>query len=89
QYCAKAMRYYPRLGVGEFQMESGVLKPGDEVIVTGPVTGALIFKVDELRLDRDPEPEVVKGQLFSLPVPERIRPGDRLYLWADTASLRK
>ena len=89
QYCAKAMRYYPRLGVGEFLMESGALKPGDEVVVTGPITGALIFKVDELRLDRDPEPEVVKGQLFSLPVPERIRPGDRLYLWAETASVEK
>ncbi len=89
QYCAKAVRYYPRLGVGEFVMESGVLKPGDEVVVTGPVTGALIFNVEELRLDRDAEPEVVKGQVFSLPVPERIRPGDRLYLWADTANVRK
>ena len=89
QYCAKAIRYYPRLGVGEFVMESGVLKPGDEVVVTGPVTGALIFNVEELRLDRDAEPEVVKGQVFSLPVPERIRPGDRLYLWADTAKIKK
>lgn len=89
QYCAKAMRYYPKLGVGEFLMESGRLKPGDEVVVTGPTTGALIFDVKELRLDRDPEPEVVKGQLFSLPVPERIRPGDRLYLWLPTDHIKK
>lgn len=89
QYCAKALRYYPRLGVGEFLMESGELQPGVEVIVTGPVTGALIFNVEQLRLDRDPEPRVVKGQIFSLPVPSRIRPGDRLYLWAETAAAKK
>ena len=89
KYCAKAVRYYPRLGVGEFLMESGALKPSDEVVETGPTTGALIFKVEELRLDRDPEPEVVKGQLFSLPVPERVRPGDRLYLWAPTDQIHK
>ena len=80
-YCAKALRYYPRLGVGEFLMEAGRLEPGDEVLVTGPVTGLLEFQVEQLRLERDPEPFVEKGNIFSLPVPAKVRPGDRLYLW--------
>lgn len=80
-YCAKALRYYPRLGVGEFLMESGTLRPGDEVLIIGPNTGVLEFTVDELRLDRDPEEQITKGQIFSLPVPSRIRPGDKLYHW--------
>lgn len=83
EYVAKGVRYYDRLGVGEFQMECGVLHPGDEVVVTGPTTGALIFKVEELRLTTDPVPEVKKGDRFSLPVPARIRPSDRLYLWRE------
>ncbi|MDE6741081.1 MAG: U32 family peptidase, partial [Muribaculaceae bacterium] len=83
EYVAKGVRYYDKLGVGEFQMESGVLKPGDEVVVTGPTTGALIFKVEELRLTTAPVPEVKKGDRFSLPVPAKIRASDRLYLWRD------
>lgn len=83
QYVAKANRYFSKLGVGEFRMESGELHPGDEVIVTGPTTGALIFKVDELRLEVDPVPMVKKGDVFSLPVPSKIRPSDRLYIWKD------
>lgn len=83
EYVAKGIRYYDRLGVGEFQMESGVLRPGDEVVVTGPTTGALIFKVEELRLTTDPVPEVKKGDRFSLPVPAKIRASDRLYLWRE------
>ena len=83
EYVAKGIRYYDRLGVGEFQMESGVLRPGNEVVVTGPTTGALIFKVEELRLTTDPVAEVKKGDRFSLPVPAKIRASDRLYLWRE------
>lgn len=83
-YIAKATRYFSKLGVGEFQMLSGELHPGDEVIITGPTTGALIFRAEELRLEYDPVERVCKGQLFSMPVPAKIRPSDRLYLWKET-----
>lgn len=81
RYVAKATRYFPRLGVGEFRLEAGELHPGDEVVLIGKTTGTLIFNIEQLRLDVDPVPEVRKGKLFSMPVPEKIRPGDRLYLW--------
>lgn len=81
RYVAKALRYFSALGVGEFKLESGELHPGDEVILTGPTTGAENFTVEQLRLDRDPVPVVKKGQVFSTPVPCKVRPSDRLYLW--------
>ncbi len=81
QYAAKAGKYYSRLGVGEFLMEAGELNVGDEVVITGPTTGARIFTVEELRFDLKPVDKVVKGQLFSLPVPAKTRPADRLYVW--------
>lgn len=80
-YAAKAIRHFPKIGVGEFQMEAGELKAGDEVVITGPTTGALIFKVEELRLELKPVETVRKGDRFSLPVPAKVRPSDRLYLW--------
>ncbi len=84
RYAAKTIRYFSKLGVGEFMMESGELKTGDEVVLTGPTTGALIFKVDELRYDLQPVDKVRKGDLFSMPVPEKVRPSDKLYLWEET-----
>ena len=84
RYIAKTTRYFSKLGVAEFRMESGELKVGDEVIVTGPTTGALIFKAEELRLDAGPVESVKKGDLFAMPVPEKVRLSDRLYLWEET-----
>ncbi|MCH5224058.1 MAG: U32 family peptidase [Muribaculaceae bacterium] len=83
-FIAKAVRYFSKLGVGEFRMESGELRPGDEVILTGPTTGVQIFKAEELRLEVDPVAVVKKGDLFSMPVPSKIRPSDRLYIWKES-----
>ncbi|MBD5221078.1 MAG: U32 family peptidase [Bacteroidales bacterium] len=85
RYIAKGVRYYPKLGVGEFLMEAGELHPDDEIVITGTDTGAIIMKAGELRLEYDPVDVVRKGQNFSLKVPRRIRPSDRMYLWEETA----
>ncbi len=80
-YVAKAIRHFTKIGIGEFQMEAGELRPGDEVVVTGPTTGALIFNVEELRVDLRPVEVIRKGDRFSMPVPDKVRASDRLYLW--------
>lgn len=80
-YAAKTMRWFSKIGIGEFLMEAGELHIGDEVVITGPTTGALIFTVEELRFDLQPVECVKKGQLFSMPVPAKVRPSDKLYLW--------
>ncbi|MCM1369266.1 MAG: U32 family peptidase [Candidatus Amulumruptor caecigallinarius] len=82
-YAAKAIRHFGKIGVGEFLMEAGELHIGDEIVITGPTTGALIMKVEELRFDLNPVESVVKGQLFSMPVPDKIRPSDKLYVWKE------
>ncbi|MDE6283644.1 MAG: U32 family peptidase [Muribaculaceae bacterium] len=81
EYCAKGIRYFSRLGVAEFYMESGQLNRGDEIVITGPTTGTLILTLDEIRVDLKPVDTVTKGQSFSIPVPSKIRPSDKLYLW--------
>lgn len=81
RYVAKGVRYFPKLGVAEFFMEGSGLEVGDEVVITGPTTGALIFKVSEIRVDLKPVESAIKGESFSMPVPAKIRPGDRLYVW--------
>ncbi len=83
-YVAKGVRYFSNIGVAEFLVESGEIAVGDEIIITGPTTGALILTVDELRVDLKPVDKAVKGQSVSLKVPEKIRPSDRLYVWRET-----
>ena len=83
-YTAKGVKYYSKLGVGEFLMEAGELHVGDEIIVTGPTTGALIIKVDDIRVNCKSVEKAVKGDAFSIPVPAKIRPSDRLYRWLPT-----
>ena len=84
QYAAKGIRYFSNIGVAEFQMESGKLCVGDEIVITGPTTGAIITKVDEIRVDLKPVEKTVKGERFSIKVAEKVRPSDRLYRWVST-----
>ena len=81
RYAAKGIRYFSKLGVGEFLMEAGELNVGDEVVITGPTTGAVIITVEDIRVDLKSVPRAVKGDSFSMPVPSKIRPSDRLYIW--------
>ena len=56
---------------------------GDEIVITGPTTGAMIIKVEEIRVNLKPVEKAVKGDSFSIPVPSKVRPSDRLYRWQE------
>lgn len=62
-------------------MENGELHCGDELVITGPTTGAIIITADELRVDLKPVDTVRKGESFSLKVPKKVRPSDKMYVW--------
>lgn len=78
-YIGKGMKYFSKLGVAEFLMETQSLKVGDEILITGPTTGAVFQTVEEIRVDLKPVQETVKGELFSIKVNDKIRPSDKLF----------
>ncbi len=84
-YVAKGVKYFSRLGVGEFLMEAGELHVGDEIIITGPTTGAMMITIEDIQVGCRSVEKAVKGDAFSIPVPAKIRPSDRLYRWDKTA----
>ena len=84
-YVAKGVKYFSRLGVGEFIMEAGELHVGDEIIITGPTTGAMMITVEDIQVDCRSVEKAVKGDAFSIPVPANVRPSARLYRWQTTA----
>ena len=81
------MKYFSNIGVAEFLMETQSLKVGDEILITGPTTGAVFMTIDELRVDYKVVNEAVKGDLVSFKVNEKIRPSDKLFKLVKNESL--
>ncbi len=78
-YIGKSLNYFSKLGVAEFKMESHDLEVGDEVLITGPTTGVIQMTINEIRVDLQSVEKTVKGEKFSIPVPEKVRKADKLY----------
>lgn len=78
-YIGKGIKYFSNIGVAEFLMETQSLKVGDEILITGPTTGAVSQIVDEIRVNLEAVNETVKGEKFSIKLNEKIRPSDKLF----------
>ncbi len=78
-YVGKGIKYFSRLGVGEFYIEAGEVCVGDRLVIIGPTTGVVYIEATEIHFDNGPVEKAVKGQAVSIPVSEKIRPSDKLY----------
>lgn len=78
-YIGKGVKYFSRSGIGEFVLESHSLSRGNKIMITGPTTGYIEAVADEIRVDDNVVNCVEKGQHFSIPIPQKIRPSDKLY----------
>ncbi|MDD4610214.1 MAG: U32 family peptidase [Bacteroidaceae bacterium] len=78
-YVGKAIKHFGNLGVTEFLVETQSVKPGDELLITGPTTGAVFITAEDIRVDLKSTDEAVKGDYFSIKTNEKIRPNDQLY----------
>ena len=84
-YCGKVTNWFARIGVAEIQVESAPLRVGDSVMVIGSGTGVVEFTAEDIRVDFQQVQEAPKGSRCSVAVPsgERLRRGDKLYLWIE------
>lgn len=78
-YLGKGNKYYPKIGVGEFIIESGQLKPGDMLMMTGPKYGMVKEKLETLIVNGERSYEAGKGDKITFPVAAKITAGDKLY----------
>ncbi|HET6556281.1 MAG TPA: U32 family peptidase, partial [Prolixibacteraceae bacterium] len=79
---------YSNLRVAEFKLETGPLKVGDEIYITGPTTGLIQTIVEEIQLDQQPVTEAPKGSYISIPMDTKIRKSDKLYKVVDATEVR-
>lgn len=78
-YVGKGVKFFSRLGVGEFYIEAGEISVGDKLVIIGPTTGVIYVDAAEIHYDNGPVEKATKGMAVSIAVPEKIRPSDKLY----------
>ena len=78
-YIGKGMHYFPKAGIGQFAIESGSLKVGDKILISGPTTGEQEITISEMFVNDNVANSATTGDLCSLKLPFRIRLSDKLY----------
>lgn len=80
EYAAKAMGWFSKIGIGDFLCEAKELHKGDDIMIIGPTTGVIEIRLDEIQVDYKVVDTIHKGDRFSICVPQKIRPSDKVYL---------
>ena len=78
-YIGRGVKYYSRLGVAEFTCDACEFSVGDHLLITGPTTGVMYIDATEIRYELKPVQTAHKGQHISIPVPDKVRPSDKLF----------
>jgi len=78
-YIGRGLKYFDKSAVAEFQLDAHSLKTGARIMITGPTTGVVWSTVEEIRVDNETRESVKKGETFSIPLKDKVRPSDKLY----------
>lgn len=79
EYVGKGTNYFDRIGVAEVVVETGSLRLGDRVLITGPTTGVIETTIMELRVNEKASKKAGKGERCSFPVDQVVRRSDKVY----------
>ncbi|MFZ1529995.1 MAG: peptidase U32 family protein [Ferruginibacter sp.] len=78
-YIGKGSNYFPKIKVGEFLVESGSLKAGDTIMVTGPQCGMVKETREKLFVNGVQAAEAVRGDRITFPFETKVTTKDKLY----------
>lgn len=84
-YAAKGTKYYPGIKVGEFLVETGSVKAGDKLMITGKHFGVATLVADELVVNGVPAMIANKGDKITFAFAEKISTQDKLYKIVNSA----
>ncbi len=78
-FLGKGIHYYGKLKVGEFKIEAQFLTKGDAILITGPTTGVIEMKVEEMRVNNEIVEVAKRGDDVTFTVDSMIRASDKIY----------
>jgi len=83
-YIGKVTNYYGKIDVGEFLLHNDELHPGDDYMIIGPSSGVVEGKAEGIRIDNSDRDFSIKGELFTMPLKQKVRTNDKLYKIVDS-----
>jgi len=78
-YVGKGLNYFSKKKVAEFLCEASELNVEDEILITGPTTGVIQTRANEIRVNLENVKAALKGDKFSIPLDQIVRRSDKLY----------
>lgn len=78
-YIAKGMHFFPKTSIAEFKLEAFDLSLGDQILITGPTTGAKEMEITAMYVNDEQKEKAVRGDSITFKTDFRIRPNDKLY----------
>jgi putative protease len=84
-YLGKVTNYFKKLNVAEIKLENGDLLKGETLLITGPTTGVIEYKVNGIRVDLKETEKALKGEFCSIKVDDYLRRSDKIYKWVNAA----
>ncbi len=71
-------KFFGKVSVAAVEVTHGTIKMGDQLHFKGATTD-FTTQVESMEIDRVPIEEAKPGDLVGIKVPERVRPGDKVY----------
>lgn len=78
-YIGKGTKYYPKIGIGEFLIETNFLKAGDTIMVSGSHTGMIKQTLQTLVVNGLEAGMASKADKITFPVTAKVTHNDKLY----------
>jgi U32 family peptidase len=85
-YIGRGSKYYPNINVGEFIIETGSLKSGDTIMITGPEIGFIKERTGALMVNGTRNTSAVKGDKITIRIEKKITSRDKLYKIVETVN---
>lgn len=82
-FLGRLSNYYSKIGVAELPLEHASLAKGDEILVTGPTTGAVQQKVSELCSEGESSEQAERGCRATFTTLNKVRRRDRVFKLVD------
>jgi putative protease len=79
-FAGKVLNYYKKAKAAYVRIESGSLKLYDEILITGPTTGVINLKLENIIKDDVKIEAAEKGDKITFPCDILVRPNDHVYL---------
>lgn len=82
-FIGKVIHYYPEAEVAHIRIKTKELSPDDKILIIGKKTGVVDPEIQSLWVDEQPAPKAVQGDECTIKIADKVREGDKVYLWEE------